>query len=59
MDLAKKHDLTFVMAPYLDAHMISALLDFLREVCLLLVVCLLIYLTLSNILALSDVERCI
>jgi hypothetical protein len=32
MDIARENDLTSKMAPYLDVHMISPLLDFLREV---------------------------
>eukprot|EP00602_Paraphysomonas_sp_CaronLab_P010271 CAMPEP_0185019448 /NCGR_PEP_ID=MMETSP1103-20130426/2063_1 /TAXON_ID=36769 /ORGANISM="Paraphysomonas bandaiensis, Strain Caron Lab Isolate" /LENGTH=468 /DNA_ID=CAMNT_0027549771 /DNA_START=1 /DNA_END=1407 /DNA_ORIENTATION=+ len=32
MDIAKKNDLTFKMAPFLDVHMISSVLDFLREI---------------------------
>lgn len=31
MELVRKHDLTSVMAPFLDPHMISPLLDFLRQ----------------------------
>mmetsp|Transcript_16771 Transcript_16771/g.25199 ORF Transcript_16771/g.25199 Transcript_16771/m.25199 type:complete len:475 (+) Transcript_16771:67-1491(+) len=32
MEIARQNDLSFKMAPYLDAHMICPLLDFLREV---------------------------
>jgi hypothetical protein len=34
VEVARKYDLTSKMAPYLDVHMISPLLDFFREVLL-------------------------